>query len=73
MSATKVEHEQRIADVRNGLADAIGRARYGDAVTVLTNRGKRVAALVSVEFYERALAALGETRVLTDLPDESKS
>ncbi|WP_424891839.1 type II toxin-antitoxin system prevent-host-death family antitoxin [Streptomyces sp. XH2] len=70
MSATKVEHEARIADVRNAFADAIGRARYGDEVTVLTSRGKRVAALVSMEFYERALEALGETRVPAD---ESKA
>ncbi|MFI9235816.1 type II toxin-antitoxin system prevent-host-death family antitoxin [Streptomyces sp. NPDC053079] len=63
MTAPKIEHEERIADVRNALADAIGRARYGDEVTVLTSRGKRVAALVSMDFYERAQAALGEKRV----------
>lgn len=63
MTETKIEHEERIADVRNALADAIGQARYRDEVTVLTSRGKRVAALVSMDFYERALAALGETRV----------
>jgi prevent-host-death family protein len=64
MTAPKIEHEERIADVRNALADAINKARYRDEVTVLTSRGKRVSALVSMEFYERALAALGEERVL---------
>jgi prevent-host-death family protein len=63
MTAPKIEHEERIADVRNALADAINQARYRDDVTVLTSRGKRVAALVSMDFYERALAALGEERV----------
>lgn len=62
MEAPKPEVEARIADARNGLADVINRARYRDEVTVLTHRGRRVAAVVSIEFYERALAALGETR-----------
>ena len=66
MTAPKIEHEERIADVRNALADAIERARYYDETTVLTNRKKRVAALVSMDFYERALAALGEERVLAE-------
>lgn len=63
MTAPKIEHQERIADVRNSLADAIAKARYRDEVTVLTSRGTRVAALVSMDFYDRALAALGETRV----------
>ncbi|WP_432010147.1 type II toxin-antitoxin system prevent-host-death family antitoxin [Streptomyces cucumeris] len=63
MTALKIEHEERIADVRNALADAIGRARYRDETTVLTSRGKRVAVLVSMDFYERALHALGEERI----------
>jgi len=66
MTAPKIEHEERIADVRNALADAINRARYRDEVTVLTHRSKRVAALVSMDFYDRALAALGEERVPSD-------
>lgn len=63
MTAPKIEHEERIADVRNALAETINRARYLDEVTVLTSRGKRVAALVSLDFYARALEALGEERV----------
>ncbi|MEU6595055.1 type II toxin-antitoxin system Phd/YefM family antitoxin [Streptomyces sp. NPDC046881] len=55
----KFEHEASIAEVRNSFADAIGRARYSDEPTVLTSRGKRVAAIVSMDFYERALEALG--------------
>jgi prevent-host-death family protein len=66
MNAPKIEHEERIADVRNALADAIGKARYSDETTVLTSRGKRVAVIVSLDFYERALAALGEERVLAE-------
>ena len=63
MTAPKIEHEERIADVRNSFADAVGRARYSDETTVLTSRGKRVAVIVGMDFYERALAALGEERV----------
>ena len=54
------EHEKRIADARNGLADVINLARYRNEPTFLTNRGKRVAAVVSIEFYERAKRALDE-------------
>ena len=63
MNAPKIEHVKGIAELRNDLADTIGRARYRDEVTVVTSRSKRVVALVSIEFYERALAALGEERV----------
>ena len=66
MNAPKIEHEERIADVRNSFADAVGRARYSVETTVLTSRGKRVAVIVSLDFYERALAALGEQRVLAE-------
>lgn len=70
MSALKKEHQEKIADFRNSLADAIERARYFDETTVLTSRGKRVAVLVGMDFYERAMAALGEERVLVE-PAES--
>lgn len=63
MTALKKEHQEKIADVRNALADAIEKARYYDETTVLTSRGKRVAVLVGMDFYERALEALGEERV----------
>lgn len=64
MTALKKEHRQKIADFRNSLADAIERARYFDETTVLTSRGKQVAVLVGMDFYERALEALGEERAL---------
>lgn len=68
MTAPKKEHQEKIADVRNSLADAIEKARYYDETTVLTSRGKRVAVLVGMDFYERALEALGEERVLVEKP-----
>lgn len=71
MTAPKKEHQEKIADFRNSLADAIERARYFDETTVLTSRGKRVAVLVGMDFYERALAALGEERVLVERPDDA--
>lgn len=64
MSAPKKEHQEKIAEFRNSLAVAIERARYFDETTVLTSRGKRVAVLVGMDFYERALASLGEQREL---------
>jgi prevent-host-death family protein len=69
MTAPKKEHQEKIADFRNSLADAIEKARYFDETTVLTSRGKRVAVLVGMDFYERALAALGEERVLAPAAD----
>lgn len=58
--APMTEHTERIADVRNSFADAVGRARYSDEPTILTNRGKRVAAVVSMDLYDwtRTIAAL---------------
>ncbi|WNI20332.1 type II toxin-antitoxin system prevent-host-death family antitoxin [Actinacidiphila sp. ITFR-21] len=69
-TSTRTEHVERIADVRNSFADAVGRARYSGEVTVLTSRGKRAAAIVPMEFYESALTALGETAVAA--PAKSK-
>lgn len=71
MTAPKKEHQEKIADVRNALADAIEKARYYDETTVLTSRGKRVAVLVGMDFYERALEALGEERVLVEAHDDA--
>lgn len=68
MTAPKKEHQKGIADVRNALGGAIERARYYDETTVMTSRGKRVAVIVGMDFYERALAALGEERVLVEEP-----
>lgn len=71
MSATKKENQKSIAEVRNSLAEAIEKARYFDETTVLTSRGKRVAVVVGMDFYERALEALGEQRVLVDTAADS--
>ncbi|MFC3346080.1 type II toxin-antitoxin system prevent-host-death family antitoxin [Streptomyces echinoruber] len=68
MTQPIVEHVEKIADVRNSFADAVGRAKYGNGATVLTSRGKRVAAIVSIDLYERALEALG----ITTLPAPPK-
>lgn len=62
MTAPKKEHVRKIAEVRNSLAEAIERARYFDETTVMTSRGKPVAVIVGMDFYERALEALGEER-----------
>lgn len=62
--APMTEHTERIADVRNSFADAIGRARYSDEPTILTSRGKQVGALVSMDFYEW-------TRTVARLLDEA--
>lgn len=54
MSANPIEHRAKIAEARNVLGEVIARARFGGEVTVLVNRGKDAAAVVSPEFYERA-------------------
>ncbi len=51
-----VPEDMKIFDARNQLAAVIDKARYFNGVTFLTNRGKRVAAIVSVEEAERILA-----------------
>lgn len=56
MTARKTEHEEPIAQARNGLAEVINRARYLGEPTFLLNRGKRAAVVVSVDFYEQAIA-----------------
>lgn len=63
MTATRTEHRAKIADARNVLGEVISRARFGGETTVLINRGKEAAVIVPFDFYERALAALGETAV----------
>ncbi|MFB7115187.1 type II toxin-antitoxin system prevent-host-death family antitoxin [Streptomyces sp. NPDC056291] len=73
MSEPKTERQKSIAEVRNELADTINRARYVDQPTVLTSRKKRVAVVVGMDFYERALAALGETRVLIEDDDKAST
>lgn len=47
-----IDKEQSIKDVRNRLAPIIEAARYFGRVTFMTNRGSRVASIVSVEVGE---------------------
>ncbi|WP_158834987.1 type II toxin-antitoxin system Phd/YefM family antitoxin [Streptomyces sp. NRRL S-350] len=49
-----------VSDARANLTEVIAKARLLDQRIVLTRRDKPQAVLVSPEFYERALAALGE-------------
>lgn len=51
-----VPNEMKIFEARNQLAAVIDKSRYFGGVTFLMNRGKRVAAVVSVEDAERILA-----------------
>lgn len=66
MATTRTEHREKIAAARNVLGEVISRARYAGETTVLMNRGKEAAVVVPFEFYERALAALGEKAVPAD-------
>lgn len=53
--------------LRANLAEYIGRVQHrGEEIVIVdgTKRRKRIAALVSLDFYERALTALGEDREL---------
>lgn len=59
----EVDKEQSIKDVRNRLAPIIEAARYFGRVTYMTNRGTRVAAIVSVEVGE-LVDELGQEAVL---------
>jgi prevent-host-death family protein len=54
MTTTPTEHRAKIAEARNVLGEVISRARYAGEPTVLVNRGKEAAVIVSFEFYEQA-------------------
>ncbi|WP_438479170.1 GIY-YIG nuclease family protein [Streptomyces asiaticus] len=58
--------ERTISQMRADLTEHCQRVKYLNKVVFLvdrTKKRKRLAALVSMEFYERALAALGEEAV----------
>ncbi|GAA2219718.1 hypothetical protein GCM10010400_76640 [Streptomyces aculeolatus] len=55
MSATPTEHRAKIAEARNVLGEVIARARFAGEPTILINRGKEAAVIVSPEFYRQAL------------------
>lgn len=52
MDKPPVEHRTPIHEARNSLGDVISRARYAGEATILTNRGKEAAVIVSYGFYE---------------------
>lgn len=56
MPTPRTEHRAKIAEARNVLGEVISRARYADEPTILVNRGKEAAVIVSHPFYEQALA-----------------
>ena len=55
MATTRKEHRAKIAEARNVLGEVISRARYADEPTILVNRNKEAAVIVSHPFYEQAL------------------
>lgn len=55
MSAQPTEHRAKIAEARNVLGEVIARARFAGEPTILVNRGKDAAVIVSTEFYRQAL------------------
>jgi prevent-host-death family protein len=46
--------EVSIANARKILGDVVGRTQHGGSPTILVNRKKRVAALISMDFYDAA-------------------
>lgn len=50
-----------IAELKTSLSDFVNRVIYRREVLYVTKNGKRVAALVPVEEYERLLAKAGES------------
>ncbi|KIF67574.1 hypothetical protein HY68_01320 [Streptomyces sp. AcH 505] len=62
------EHPMQIAQARNVFGEVIARARLAGEPTVLINRKREVAVVVSVDFYERALEALGIERLRAEPP-----
>jgi antitoxin Phd len=51
---TDAAHELPITEARDRLADVVNEAAYGGQITYLTRRGRRLAAIVSVEAAEAA-------------------
>jgi prevent-host-death family protein len=71
MSDVPIEHRAKIAEARNVLGEVIARARFGGESTVLINRGKEAAAVVSYEDYAtfRELRQYVEELEVGDKPD----
>lgn len=77
MATTPTEHRAKIAEARNILGEVISRARYAGEPTVLVNRGKEAAVIVSYDFYEQAkttrLVMDAALRVLREVPEPQRT
>jgi prevent-host-death family protein len=72
MSERPTVHRNQIAEARNILGEVIARARFGGESTVLINRGKEAAAIVSYEDFAtlRELRAYLEELEVGDRPSD---
>jgi prevent-host-death family protein len=77
MDTSRIEHRTAIHEARNSLGDVISRARYAGESTILTNRGKEAAVIVSYDFYEQAKATRlvmdAALRVLREVPEPQRT
>jgi prevent-host-death family protein len=71
MSDRPTVHRNQIAEARNVLGEVIARARFAGEPTVLINRGKEAAVIVSYEDYAtlRELRSYLEELETMDSPD----
>ncbi|MEV4041505.1 GIY-YIG nuclease family protein [Streptomyces sp. NPDC049744] len=60
--------EVSLSLARPRLTTIVGEVAHADQPVALLNHGRRYAMVVSMDFYERALAAMGEERVLVEKP-----
>lgn len=70
MATAPTEHRAKIAEARNVLGEVISRARYADEPTVLVNRGKEAAVIVSYGFYEQARHDRAKLEAVQEYLDE---
>lgn len=70
MATTPTEHRAKIAEARNVLGEVISRARYAGEPTVLINRGREAAVIVSFDFYEQARRDRAQLVAIRDYLDE---
>jgi prevent-host-death family protein len=61
--------EMPISDAREHLGEVVGRARYAGEETILTHYGAPVAAVISIEEYQRLKHARGDSDIY-ELPPE---
>lgn len=66
MTDAPTEHRAKIAEARNVLGEVIARARFAGEPTILINRGKEAAVIVSMEQYRLAKAQLQMLQMLRD-------